>query len=167
MRTSKLDKREYRHLQLLNGLRVLLIHDAEAEQEAAALRVSVGHMSDPDDIAGIAHFCEHMCFLGSEKFPEENAYRAFLQSHGGNGNASTSMENTVYHFVVNKNFLSGALDRFCQFFVCPLFTESCTEREMNAVDSEQKELSNGFSPKLSAQKASRETRSSCGQIWHR
>ena len=48
------------------------------------------------------------------------------------------MEQTVYHFVVNKGFLDGALDRFCQFFVCPLFTESCTEREMNAVDSEHK-----------------------------
>lgn len=32
--------------------------------------------------------------------------------------------------------LQGALDRFAQFFLAPLFTESATEREVNAVDSE-------------------------------
>lgn len=43
---------------------------------------------------------------------------------------------TRYHFTVRHEFLAGALDRFAAFFVCPLFTESATEREMNAVDNE-------------------------------
>jgi insulysin len=40
------------------------------------------------------------------------------------------------YFDVQHPFLLGALDRFAQFFLCPLFSESATEREMKAVDSE-------------------------------
>ena len=40
------------------------------------------------------------------------------------------------YFDVSPDHLSGALDRFSQFFVCPLFTESATDREVNAVNSE-------------------------------
>uniref|UniRef100_A0A1B6DGR0 Peptidase M16 C-terminal domain-containing protein n=1 Tax=Clastoptera arizonana TaxID=38151 RepID=A0A1B6DGR0_9HEMI len=58
-------------------------------------------------------------------------------------NASTSLEDTNYYFDVVPEHLSGALDRFAQFFLCPLFTESATEREVNAVNSEhEKNLSN-------------------------
>lgn len=45
----------------------LLIHDAQADTEAAALDLNVGSQSDPPDLPGLAHFCEHMLFLGSGK----------------------------------------------------------------------------------------------------
>jgi insulysin len=45
---------------------------------------------------------------------------------------------TYYYFSVSNKGLEGALDRFSEFFKNPLFTESCTEREMNAVDSEHR-----------------------------
>lgn len=77
-----------------------------------------------------------MLFLGTEKFPDENAYNVFLNQHGGSSNAFTDMESTNYYFDVSADHLSGALDRFSQFFVSPLFTPSATDREMNAVDSE-------------------------------
>jgi len=38
-----------------------------AERSAAALDVHVGHFSDPVDLPGLAHFCEHMLFLGEEE----------------------------------------------------------------------------------------------------
>ena len=34
----------------------------------------LGHMSDPQELPGLAHFCEHMLFLGTKKYPEENEY---------------------------------------------------------------------------------------------
>ncbi len=37
-------------------------------QSYAAMNVHVGHFSDPENIPGIAHFCEHMLFLGSSKY---------------------------------------------------------------------------------------------------
>ena len=69
------DSREYRALRLSNMLRVLLISDKTSNRAAAALDVHVGSFSDPADIPGIAHFAEHMCFLGTSKYPEENDFR--------------------------------------------------------------------------------------------
>lgn len=46
------------------------------------------------------------------------------------------MEETNYYFDVAPAALAGALARHSQFFTSPLFSPSCTERELNAVDSE-------------------------------
>lgn len=93
-------------------------------------------MTDPDYLPGLAHFCEHMLFLGTEKFPNENAYTKFLSEHGGSSNAATYQDHTAYYFDVSTDQLSNALDRFSQFFLKPLFTESATERELSAIHSE-------------------------------
>ena len=133
---SPSDEKDYRAMTLPNGLRVLLASDPKADQAAAALNVRVGHFSDPDNIPGLAHFCEHMLFLGTKKFPQEGELENFLTSNAGQSNAFTGDEETCYFFTVNANALKGALDRYSQFFVDPLFTPSGVEREINAVNSE-------------------------------
>ena len=80
----------------------------------------VGSYSDPEDIPGLAHFLEHMLFMGTEKYPDENEYSKFLSEHGGGSNAYTSDELTNYYFAVSSDNFEGALDRFSRFFVCPL-----------------------------------------------
>ncbi|GFS16143.1 insulin-degrading enzyme-like [Elysia marginata] len=133
---SAADCRRYRGLELGNGLKVLLVSDPETDKASAAMDVHIGHLKDPWDLPGLAHFCEHMLFLGTEKYPEENEYNKFLSEHGGMSNAFTSLEHTNYYFDVSPDNLAGALDRFSQFFCCPMFTPSATGREVNAVDSE-------------------------------
>ena len=59
-----------------------------------------------------------------------------MEEHGGESNAFTAHEHTHYYFDVQWPYLGGALDRFAQFFLCPLFTEGATERELSAVESE-------------------------------
>ena len=130
------DSREYRHITLANKMQILLVSDPETDKAAAAMDVAVGHFSDPEELPGLAHFCEHMLFLGTEKYPDENSYSAFLNDHGGMSNAYTDMENTNYYFDVGHEHLEEALDRFSQFFSAPLFTASATDRELEAVDSE-------------------------------
>ncbi|XP_028738725.1 insulin-degrading enzyme isoform X2 [Peromyscus leucopus] len=130
------DKREYRGLELANGIKVLLISDPTTDKSSAALDVHIGSLSDPPNIAGLSHFCEHMLFLGTKKYPKENEYSQFLSEHAGSSNAFTSGEHTNYYFDVSHEHLEGALDRFAQFFLCPLFDASCKDREVNAVDSE-------------------------------
>ncbi|XP_051946151.1 insulin-degrading enzyme-like isoform X2 [Xyrauchen texanus] len=137
------DKREYQGLEFTNGLKAVLISDPTTDKSSAALDVHIGSLSDPENIAGLAHFCEHMLFLGTEKYPKENEYSQFLSEHAGSSNAFTSGEHTNYYFDVSHEHLQGALDRFSQFFLCPLFDESCKDREVNAVDSEhEKNLMN-------------------------
>lgn len=135
---SAQDTRKYKSIFLDNGLQVLLISDSCADKAAAAMDVSVGHFMDPDEYPGLAHFLEHMLFLGTEKYPDENSYSEFLNKHGGNSNAFTACEHTNYHFEVLPDYLEDALDRFAQFFIAPLFTSSSTDRELMAVDSENK-----------------------------
>jgi insulysin len=77
-----------------------------------------------------------MLFMGTEKYPDENGYSSYLSEHGGMSNAYTSTENTNYYFDVSHPYLEEVLDQFAQFFICPLFAEDATDREMKAVDSE-------------------------------
>ncbi|VDO07030.1 unnamed protein product [Rodentolepis nana] len=133
---SENDNRLYRVVTLPNRLTVLLISDSQADKAAACLAVAVGSFSDPVEIPGLAHFCEHMILLGSEKHPEENGYAKFVTSHCGSVNAFTSPTETCYVFDVAPEYLFESLERFSNLFESPLFTESATEREVNAVDSE-------------------------------
>lgn len=135
------DESAYRRLTLDNGLKVILLSDPKLNKSSAALAVGVGSYSDPDDRKGLAHFLEHMLFLGTEKYPDETDYGNYLKSNGGYNNAYTAGELTNYHFEIRHEAFEGALDRMAQFFIAPLFTPKFTEREMNAVNSEyQKNL---------------------------
>ncbi|EQC33677.1 hypothetical protein SDRG_08781 [Saprolegnia diclina VS20] len=136
LEVSRNDSRLYRSFQLPNKLRVLLVSDAATEKAAAALAVGVGHQADPPHVAGLAHFLEHMLFLGTAKYPDETSYKTYLSAHGGRSNASTSAIATTFYFDVAPPHLHGALDRFAQFFIAPLFSASATSREMHAVDAE-------------------------------
>jgi len=130
------DDRAYRHIELPNGLRVILVSDPATDRAAAALDVSIGSRHDPPEYRGLAHFLEHMLFLGTRKYPEAGAYQRYIQQHGGSNNASTGYEHTNFFFEIDRGHLEGALDRFAQFFVAPLFNETRVDRERHAVDSE-------------------------------
>ncbi|ULT86921.1 hypothetical protein L3Y34_006572 [Caenorhabditis briggsae] len=142
------DVREYRGLELTNGLRILLVSDPTTDQSAVALDVKVGSFMDPWEIPGLAHLCDHMLFMGTAKYPSENEYCKFLASHAGESNAYTGTDYANYHFDVQPEQLPGAIDRFVQFFLSPLFTESATEREVCAVDSEHKNILNNDSRRV-------------------
>ncbi|KAF2617855.1 hypothetical protein F2Q68_00038417 [Brassica cretica] len=110
--------------------------DQQTKKAAAAMCVAMGSFLDPPEAQGLAHFLEHMLFMGSSEFPDENEYDSYLSKHGGSSNAYTEMEHTCYHFEVKREFLQGALKRFSQFFVAPLMKTEAMEREVLAVDSE-------------------------------
>lgn len=130
------DDRLYKSITLSNKLEVLLISDKNTDKAAAALDVNIGSGSDPDGYEGLAHFLEHMLFLGTEKYPEAGSYQAYINRHGGNHNAYTSFDNTNYFFDINADSLEPALDRFSQQFIAPTFTAKYVTREINAVHSE-------------------------------
>ena len=130
------DPNSYRSFTLDNQLRVLLVSNPKSDKAAASMNVAVGSNANPKDRAGLAHFLEHMLFLGTEKYPAADEYQSFIRSHGGGHNAYTSMDNTNYFFDVSAENLEPALDRFAQFFIAPLFDENYVDRERHAVHSE-------------------------------
>jgi secreted Zn-dependent insulinase-like peptidase len=133
---SPTDKRQYQQLVLPNGLRCTLIHDQHARTSSAALAVAAGHFQDPDDAQGLAHFLEHMLFLGTEGFPEPTGYQDFIAAHGGNHNAWTGTEYSNYYFSITPEQFAAALDRFSRFFYQPLFDPDWVAQELQAVESE-------------------------------
>lgn len=135
-KVSPLDKRNTRAITLDNKLEVLLISNKDYNKSSAALDVGVGSLEDPAESPGMAHFLEHMLFLGTKKYPAVDDYSEYLAANQGMSNAYTDSENTNYFFEVNTDAFEGALDRFAQFFIEPLFHDDYVEREMNAVDSE-------------------------------
>ena len=134
--TATTDKKKYEHFQLNNGLKVLVISDPDTYQAAASMDVLVGSAHDPLDRQGLAHFLEHMLFLGTKKYPQSGEYQRFIASNGGNLNAYTSHLNTNYFFDIDESKLAGALDRFGQFFISPNFDQQYIDREKKAVHSE-------------------------------
>lgn len=52
---------------LPNGIEALLISDPTTDKASAAIDVKAGHLNDPEDLPGLAHFCEHLMFMGTEK----------------------------------------------------------------------------------------------------
>lgn len=84
----------------------------------------------------MAHFIEHMIFMGSKKYPKENWYDTVINRHGGSNNAETDAEETCFYFDVPLPGLDATLDVFSNLFYEPLFLEDTIDRELSAIDSE-------------------------------
>ena len=85
---------------LENGLTYYIRHNALPEGRAEFfLATNVGAIQETPDQDGLAHFLEHMCFNGTQNFPGKGILD-YLQSigasFGGNVNASTGVEQTIY-----------------------------------------------------------------------
>jgi insulysin len=130
------DKSEYKSIRLTNNLEAVLIYDKDTDVSAATLSVGVGNYSDPVEYLGLAHFLEHMLFMGTKKYPDVNHYQEFINNHGGSSNAYTTDERTCYFYSIQNDFMKEALDIFGHFFIDPLFDESTINKEIEAVDSE-------------------------------
>jgi insulysin len=137
------DASAYRRFVLPNGMKVLLLSDPKLNVASAAVAVGVGSLSDPPQRQGLAHYLEHMLFLGTEKYPSVEEFGEYLQRNGGYNNAYTARDRTNFHLEIRPEAFEGALDRFAQFFIAPKFAPEFNERELNAVNSEfQKNLEN-------------------------
>jgi insulysin len=134
--TPSLKERKTLKIKLENGLQAYLISDPGATESGAAMAVNVGSFSDPKEYPGLAHYVEHMLFMGTEKFPDEKEYHRYLDEHGGTHNAFTCPDRTLFMFAINHDGFLGAVERFSEFFVSPLFQVSCLQRECQAVDQE-------------------------------
>ena len=83
-----------------NGLTYYLRHNEKPAQRAEFyLATDVGALQELPDQDGLAHFLEHMCFNGTKNFPGKgilNYLESIGASFGGNVNASTGVEQTIY-----------------------------------------------------------------------
>ena len=130
------EKRQHYAFFLPNGLQVMLVSDPKTKQAAASMDINIGSGSDPAHRQGLAHYLEHMLFLGTQNYPVADEFQAFIREHGGSYNAYTSYDHTNFFFDLKKDHFEEALARFADFFTHPLFNREFAERERNVVDSE-------------------------------
>ena len=132
------DNKKYSLKILSNGLKLYLIENTLCEKSSAYFTVNVGTNDNYLNYLGIAHFLEHMLFLGSDKYPSSNEYFDFVGKNGGSSNAYTGSTHTCYHFDIdnNDNTFEKALDIFSGFFICPLLDIKYIESESHAVNAE-------------------------------
>lgn len=123
-------------VRLKNGLEAFLISDPSTHESAASLAVEIGCWHDPAEYPGMAHFCEHMVFMGSKKYPDENGFSKMVHDCGGYTNAYTKPDRTVYVFSSNNESFPQVLDVFAHFFIDPLFKKDALRRELLAVNQE-------------------------------
>ncbi|MCC5826508.1 MAG: insulinase family protein [Alkalimonas sp.] len=136
IKQSPNDQKQYKHLVLANGLAVLLVQQSDAEKSAAALCIRAGHFDDPPERQGLAHFTEHMLFLGSKHYPIAGSFQQFVSHHGGSSNAWTGTEHSTYFFDSDAEHFAEGLQRFADMFIHPLFAESYIEKERQAIEAE-------------------------------
>ncbi|AQT60670.1 insulinase family protein [Cellvibrio sp. PSBB023] len=130
------DDRQYSAILLPNGLQAVLVTDPASEVAAVSLAVGVGSYQDPDSQLGLAHYLEHMLFLGTEKYPEPNSFQKFVDGNAGVWNAYTARDHTNYFFQLKADQLDQALDFFSDYFRAPTFDPQYSDKERNAVNSE-------------------------------
>ena len=137
------EKREFKYGILPNNLKYTIIYDKSADTSNVVMSVNTGTLYEPLEYMGLAHFLEHMLFMGSSKYTDEDYYFKKLKEFGGNSNAYTDDIYTVYYFDILSVNLNEMIDIFSRFFIDPLFNINSVSREINAVNSEHlKNLNN-------------------------
>ncbi|HBN9879279.1 TPA: pyrroloquinoline quinone biosynthesis protein PqqF [Pseudomonas aeruginosa] len=121
---------------LPNGLRLHLAHDPAASRAAAWLRVAVGSHDEPNAHPGLAHFLEHLSFLGGAAFPGDERLMPWLQVRGGQVNASTRGRTTDYFFEVTAEHLGAGLARLIDMLARPLLDIDAQRREREVLEAE-------------------------------
>ncbi|MEL7371631.1 MAG: insulinase family protein, partial [Myxococcota bacterium] len=117
---------------LPNGLRVLVQENHASAVVAAQVWVEVGSADETADEAGLAHVHEHMLFKGTARRPV-GAIAADVEAAGGDINAWTSLDQTVYHVTIASRELPVALDILADAVQHSAFDPDELSRELEVV----------------------------------
>lgn len=127
----------YYNFKLKNSIDVYVIKNKKIAYDGISIIINSGAKYDKD-ILGLAHFTEHMLFLGSQKYNKETEFVDYISQYQGKFNGFTALEKTAFYFKISnhKDYFDNALEIFKHFFIRPLFSEKFIEKEINSVNSE-------------------------------
>ncbi|HEY5075049.1 MAG TPA: pitrilysin family protein [Pyrinomonadaceae bacterium] len=105
---TKMPQMKFRERTLPNGMRVLSVVDKSSPTVAINVWYHVGSKDDPDQRSGFAHLFEHIMFKSTKNMKAEMMDR-LTEDVGGNNNAYTADDVTVYFEIVPSNYLETLL----------------------------------------------------------
>jgi zinc protease len=123
---------------LENGLRLILQENHSAPVVALQMWVNVGSADDPDDLLGLAHVLEHMVFKGTARRSEGQIAKE-IEGAGGQINAWTAFDQTVFHVVLPSRFSARGLDILADAMQNARFDAGDLERELQVILEEIKQ----------------------------
>ncbi len=118
-----------------NGLTVILEEQHHAPVVAIQVWVEAGSADERSDEAGLAHLHEHMLFKGTARRGLGEIAKQ-VEARGGEINAWTSFDQTVYHVVLASSFFEDGLDILADAIQNPSFDPAELEREIEVVVEE-------------------------------
>lgn len=117
--------------QLKNGLKVILVESHKSPVVSIQMWVRTGSADEKKGEEGISHFIEHLVFKGTRKF-KVGEIASIIEGSGGELNAYTSFDQTVFYVTISKEFQETGLEAIAEMMGFPLFdkTEIDNEREV-------------------------------------
>lgn len=123
---------------LANGLRVLSVERPQTETVSLGIWVNTGSACEIPETNGISHFVEHMVFKGTQKRNSQQISED-IENVGGQTNAYTSREFTVFYAKMLKNDIELAVDVLSDLVMAPTFAADEMAKEKEVVVQEIKQ----------------------------
>lgn len=127
----------FKKYQLKNGLKVLLVESHKSPVLSIQMWVKTGSADEKKGEEGISHFIEHLVFKGSQKF-NVGEIAAAVEAAGGELNAYTSFDQTVFYVTISKEFQNVGLEVISEMMGFPKFDEKEIDNEREVVIEEIK-----------------------------
>ena len=119
---------------LENGLKVVVLEDHSIPNCALNIWWRVGSRNEQAGATGLAHYFEHMMFMGGAKYGDQ--FDIVMERQGGSNNAFTTFDNTTYQDWFPADGLPLILDMERDRMSGMVFTTEKVERERDVVHSE-------------------------------
>lgn len=124
-------------MQLKNGMKVLFVESHKSPVVSVQMWVKTGSADEGPSERGISHFIEHLVFKGTEKY-KVGEIAKIVEMSGGELNAYTSFDQTVFYVTISKEFLETGLDVISQMMGHPKFDSDEIDNEREVVIEEIK-----------------------------
>ncbi len=130
------EQMKYKKTTLKNGLRILTVPMQGTETATVMLMVNAGSRFETEKQAGLSHFVEHMLFKGTEKRPTTQHISEELDAIGGEFNAFTSKDKTLYYAKTDSKHLGTAFDVLTDMFLHSKIEQAEIDRESGTIVQE-------------------------------
>jgi zinc protease len=121
------------------GMEVYLEKISHVPLISAQVLVKTGSLDESPDEGGLAHVLEHMLFKGTKNFPEPGQTAHLIESAGGDLNAYTTYDHTLYYFTAPSKFLEKGLPILMDMCFNALIDENELSKELEVILEEIKQ----------------------------
>ena len=125
---------KYNTYTLDNGLRIIHL-PSDSKVVYCGYQINAGTRNEEPGEEGLAHFCEHVTFKGTERRKAWHILNC-LESVGGDLNAYTNKEGTVYYSAILKEHIARAVDLLTDIVFHSVYPQTEIDKEVEVICDE-------------------------------